>query len=402
MEAWRAEVVAFLDANARLRTGIGDWSATGMRADAAEEAEYFERCRAWQRTVYDGGFAGITWPVACGGRGGAPWQQAVYREEEARYDVSSGFVASTIALAGAALMTHGNDAQKERYLRPLLRADDVWCQLFSEPDAGSDLANLGTRAVADGDTFVVTGQKLWTSGAHHADFGLLLARTDPSAPKHRGITFFVLDMHAPGVEVRPLRQMTGAAHFNEVFFHDVRVPREQIVGELNGGWGVARTVLAAESAMIGGSLRFDVVEELIRIARERRIASDPVVRQGIARVATRERILGLMRERMRREVLRGERPSIDGSVLKLLWAQAWTARAELGVSLFGPEAVAAPGTDAAFWQMQLLNHFSGTIGGGTNEIHKNHVGERVLGLPPEPKVDRNTPWNSVPASRNPL
>ena len=220
--AWRAEVVAFLAAHARLRTGIDDWSTSPVHESARAEADYFARCRAWQQTVFDGGFAGITWPPKCGGRGGRPWQQAVYREEEARYDVSSGFIASTIALAGAALMTHGSDEQQARYLRPLLRADEVWCQLFSEPDAGSDLANLGTRAVLDGDEFVVDGQKVWTSGAQHADFGLLLARTDPGAPKHRGITFLLLDMRADGVEVRPLRQMTGAAHFNEVFLHSVR------------------------------------------------------------------------------------------------------------------------------------------------------------------------------------
>ncbi len=269
----------------------------------------------------------------------------------------------------------------------------MWCQLFSEPDAGSDLANLATRAVADGDTFVVTGQKVWTSGAHHADFGLLLARTDPAATKHAGITFFVLDMHTDGVEVRPLRQMTGAAHFNEVFFHEARVHRDQIVGELHGGWAVARVVLAAESAMIGGSLRFDVVGELVRVAREQGRASDRVMRQALARVATRERILALMRERMRRDVLRGERPSIDGSVLKLLWSQAWAARAELGVTLLGPDAVAGHGESADFWRMQLLNRFSGSIGGGTDEIHKNHVAERVLGLPPEPRVDKTLPWS---------
>ena len=398
---WRSVVVAFLDAHARVRTGLGDWSTTPVHDTPEAEAEYFARCRAWQRTVYDAGFAGITWPREHGGRGGAGWQQAVYRAEEARYDVSSGFIASTIALAGAALMTHGDAGQQARHLRRLLRADDVWCQLFSEPDAGSDLANLATRATADGDEFVVDGQKVWTSGAHHADFGLLLARTDPTVPKHRGITFFVLDMCSPGVEVRPLRQMTGAAHFNEVFLHGVRVPRTQVVGEVHAGWPVARTVLAAESAMIGNSSRFDVVAELTRVVRARGRAADPVVRQGLARVVTRERILALLRERLRRDVLRGARPSIDGSVLKLLWSQAWAARAELGASLFGPYAAAGPldedtededTEDARYWRTQMLARFGGSIGGGTDEIHRNHVAERVLGLPPEPRVDRDVPW----------
>ncbi len=401
-ESWRRQVVAFLDAHADRRGGVDDWSTSPVQEDPAGEAEYFARCRAWQATVYDGGFAGITWPEAHGGRGGAPWQQAIYREEEARYDVSSGFIASTIALAGAALMTHGRTDQQARYLRPLLRADEIWCQLFSEPDAGSDLANLGTRAVADGDEFVVDGQKVWTSGAHHADFGLLLARTDPSAPKHRGITFLLLDMHTEGVEVRPLRQMTGAAHFNEVFLHSVRVPRAHVVGEVDQGWSVARTVLAAESSMIGNSLRFDVIAQLTGALRARGVAADPVVRQAFARVVTRERVLGWLRERTRRDVLEGARPSIDGSVLKLLWSQAWTARAELGAHAFGAEVAAGGDPDAAYWRSQLLARFGGSIGGGTDEVHKNHVGERVLGLPPEPRVDRDQPWRTRGVQNSPI
>jgi acyl-CoA dehydrogenase len=396
-ESWRAEVRAFLDANATLRTGIGDWSASPVHDDPAAERAYFDRCRAWQRTVYDHGFAGITWPAEYGGRGGRPWQQAIYREEEARYDVSSGFIASAIALAGAALLGHANERQKQRYLRPLLRGDEIWCQLFSEPDAGSDLANLATRAHLDGEEFVVTGQKVWTSSAHHADFGLLLARTDPTRPKHRGITFFVLSMRSPGVEVRPLRQITGASHFNEVFLHEVRVPRDHVVGEIDGGWTVARSVLGAESAMIGNSLRFDVVSELCRLFRERGLGADPVLRQELARVVTRERILALLRERMRREVQQGGRPSVDGSVLKLLWSQAWRARAELGMRALGAAGVADDGgdADAGYWRTQVLARYSGSIGGGTDEVHKNHVGERVLGLPPEPKVDRDRPWSEV-------
>jgi alkylation response protein AidB-like acyl-CoA dehydrogenase len=394
LDAWRREVVAFLDAHARPRTGLDDWSTSPIHAAPEAETAYFERCRAWQQTVFDGGFAGITWPVACGGRGGRPWQQAIYREEEARYDVSSGFIASTIALAGAALMAHGTAEQQARYLRPLLRADEVWCQLFSEPDAGSDLANLGTRAVLDGDEYVVDGQKVWTSGAHHADFGLLLARTDPHAPKHRGITFLLLDMRTPGVEVRPLRQMTGAAHFNEVFLYGVRVPRTQVLGTVDAGWPVARTVLAAESSMIGSSLRFDVIAELTRVMRDHGRAADAVARQAFARVVIRERILGFLRERLRGEVMRGDRPSIDGSVLKLLWSQAWAARAELGAGLCGAATAAGAEPDAEYWRSQVLARFSGSIGGGTDEIHRNHVAERVLGLPPEPRVDRDQPWRA--------
>jgi len=381
-DAWRTEVRAFLDANARPRTGLDDWSASPVHDDPGAEAAYFERCRAWQRTVFDHGFAGITWPREYGGRAGTPWQQAVYRDEESRYDVTSGFLSSTIALAGAALLAHGREDQKQRYLRPLLRGDEVWCQLFSEPDAGSDLASLKTRAVRDGD-WIVDGQKVWTSGAQHADFGILLARTDLDAPKHHGITCFVADMHAPGVEVRPLRQMTGASHFNEVFLNGVRVAADAVIGEVNSGWTVARSVLAAESAMIGSSTRFDPVVEVLRLAREHGCERDPVMRQALARYVTRERILGLLRERLRRDIRAGNRPSVDGSVMKLLWSQARAARGELGVALLGADALADDGanSDPRFWRVELMSRYWGSIGGGTDEVHKNHVAERVLGLP---------------------
>ncbi len=344
--AWRAEVVAFLDAHASLRRGPDDWSASPVHDDPVAEREYFERCRAWQRTLFDGGFAGITWPREYGGRGGAPWQQSVFREEEQRYDVTSGFLASTIALAGAALLTFGTDEQKDRYLRPLLRGDEVWCQLFSEPDAGSDLANLATHAERDGDQWTVDGQKVWTSGAHHADLGILLARTDRRAPKHRGITCFALPMHHDGVDVRPLRQITGAAHFNEVFFSGVRVPPQAVIGEVDNGWAVARVVLAAESTMIGGSVRSDPVQQVLQLARAYGRTDDPVLRQALASYVSRERILGFLRDRVRADVRHGARPSVDGSVLKLLWSQARTARGELGVRLVGAGAIADDG-DAA-------------------------------------------------------
>ena len=329
-----------------MRTGLDDWSTSPVHDSPAAEAEYFERGRQWQQTVFDAGSPGITWPREYGGRGGDAWQQAIFREEEARYDVTSGFIASTITLAGAALMTHANEEQQARYLRALLRGDEVWCQLFSEPDAGSDLANLGTRAVADGDEFVVDGQKVWTSGAHHADFGLLLARTDTAAPKHRGITFFLLDMHyrrrggapAPPDDRRRALQR-GVPPFGA---------RPAVAGRRRGRRRLGGRPHGARRGVDDGRqlVRFDVVVELARLVRERGLASDPVVRQEFARVVTRERILGLLRERLRRAVLQGERPSIDGSALKLLWAQAWSARAVLGVSLFGPAAVADADSDA--------------------------------------------------------
>jgi len=221
--------------------------------------------KAWQRRLFEGGWAGITWPVEFGGRGGDVVQSMIFRQEEAQFDVTSGLFAVAIGMAGPTLIGHGSDEQRARYLPAMLRGDEVWCQLFSEPGAGSDLASLATRAERDGDEWVVNGQKVWSSGAHHADMGILLARTDPDLPKHRGITFFILDMRTPGVDVRPLRQMTGGATFNEVFFTDVRVPAANVVGDVNGGWRATMTTLANERSLSGGSSSFP---QVLKLARE--------------------------------------------------------------------------------------------------------------------------------------
>jgi acyl-CoA dehydrogenase len=385
---FRAEARAFLERHARRRRGAGDWSL-GPRAHTPEaEREHFERCRAWQRTLFDGGFAGITWPAACGGRGGTAAQALIFAEEQEAFDVTSGFLSSTIDLVGPALLRHGSEAQRQRYLRPLLRGDEVWCQLFSEPDAGSDLAALRTRAERVGDDFVVTGQKLWTSSAQFCDFGILLARTDPDAPKHRGISFFLVDMRSPGIEVRPLPTATGSRHFNEVFFGGVRVPADQLVGALHGGWAVARETLAHESASIGSSAHgTGDVAALVRLARERGLAGDAHVRQQVAAAYVRERLLAWMRERLQAAIRAGRAPELDGSVLKVFWAESRVCKDETALRLLGPEGLLAGGDapDGGRWPDQVLDRYTGTIGGGTLEVHRNGIGERVLGLPREPR-----------------
>ncbi len=307
------------------------------RIDAAtSEREHFDAGRAWQRELFDGGWAGITWPAEYGGRGGSPGQAAIFAEEQSRAVVGAGFVASTIGMVGPVLLRHGNDAQRERYLRPLLRADEAWCQLFSEPSAGSDLANLATRAERHGDEFVVNGQKVWTSNAHLCDFAILLVRTNPDAPKHRGITFLLLDLGTPGIEVRPLRQITGAAHFNEVFLTDVRVPLENVVGEIDGGWAPARAVLAHEASVIGGgSTAATGYSALVVLARGPAGRDEPAIRQRLALAFTREQILQYMKQRVQQSVRDGGRPELDGSVMKVLWSEARAERAELGVALLG-------------------------------------------------------------------
>ena len=284
--ALREEIRAFLQANAVPKTGTdADWSR-GPRDDSEAAAlAYLEKTRAWQRTLYDNGWAGITWPEEFGGRGATPAEAIIFNQEAAKFDVTAGFGGAAQSLVGPAIMYHGNAEQQQRYLPPLLRGDEQWCQLFSEPGAGSDLAALGTRAVRDGDEFVVNGQKVWNSAAQHADFGILIARTDPDAPKHRGITFMLVDMHTPGIEVRPLRQATGQSHFNEVFFNDVRVPVANVVGEIDGGWPVTRTVLTSEAGMIGsGSGGASTYASLLATAQAFGRTDDPVIRQGLADV----------------------------------------------------------------------------------------------------------------------
>ncbi len=397
--SFRAEARAWLEANAEQRRGADDWSNGPRDASWDAECEYFERCRTWQRTLFDGGWAGITWPVEHGGRGGTAAEAVAFNQEQASFDVSSGFLASTIALVGPTLLAHGTPEQCARYLRPLLRGDEAWCQLFSEPGAGSDLANLRTAAVRDGDELVVDGQKVWTSGARHADFAILLVRTDVDAPKHRGITYLLVDMRSPGIDVRPLRQITGAAHFNEVFLTDVRVPVGNIVGAIDGGWGPTRTTLANESALIGGTTASGSdAAALVALATQRGRAHEPVTRQRLAEVWAREHALGWLRDRVQADLLAGRHPTIDGSVLKVLWSRDRAAKGELAVALLDAGGMLSD-EDAernGFWQTLLLNRFWASIGGGTDEVHRTMIGERALGLPAEPRADRDVPFRDLP------
>jgi alkylation response protein AidB-like acyl-CoA dehydrogenase len=375
--AFCAEATAWLDAHAPMMRA---------RLDAAgNDREHFEAGRAWQHELFDGGWAGITWPTEYGGRGGTPNEAAFFAREQARHAVSAGFVASTVGMVGPVLLSFGTEEQRARYLRPLLRADETWCQLFSEPSAGSDLANLATRAVREGDEFVVSGQKVWTSNAHLCDFAILLTRTNPGAPKHRGITFLLVDLRTPGIEVRPLRQITGAAHFNEVFLTDVRVPVENVVGEIDSGWGPARAVLAHESSVIGGgNAAARNFSNLLALARSLHRCDDPVARQWLAHAYTRDEILRFLKQRLEAKV------KIDGSVMKILWSETRRDRAATAVGLLG-----AHGALREEWPLELLEQYAGTIGGGTNEIHRTMIGERVLGLPAEPSVDREVPYREL-------
>jgi alkylation response protein AidB-like acyl-CoA dehydrogenase len=279
----------------------------------------------------------------------------------------------------------------------MLRGDEIWCQLFSEPGAGSDLAGLRTRAVRDGDEWVVDGQKVWTSGAHHSDVGILLARTDPDAPKHRGITVFLLDMRSAGVEVRPLRQINRMAHFNEVFLTGVRVPHDRVLGEVHDGWRVAQTMLANERSLIGGGGRVGW-RDIADAARRLGAAADPVARQELARCYTRLQIVKWLGWRARSR--RGGGLGPESSVLKLAASKRIEADANLMLAIQGAAAVLADAdaVDRGYWQQQFLMQWSSRIGGGTEQIQRNVIGERVLGLPPDVRVDKDVPFRELPHS----
>ena len=393
----RTEARAWLSSVAKPRgEGDGDWRSFRAKTDE-QDVEHLELARRWQRTKFDAGWAAIHWPVEHGGRGQSAIEAGVFSEEESRFDVSARFFVVGIDMAGPTLMAHGTAEQQKRFLEPMLRGDEVWCQLFSEPGAGSDLASLSTRAVRDGDEWVLSGQKVWTSSAHISDWAICLARTDPDAAKHAGITYFLVDMHAPGVEVRGLRQIDGAIHFNEVFLDEVRVPQDHVVGEVGDGWRVAMTTLTAERTTIGQGGRVgwrDITDLAQRFGR----ADDPVVRQEIARLHSRQMIQRWIGYRVRSAVAKGRAPGPEASVLKLVNSHQVEHIGSLLMTVLGPTAMLwhedAP--EDGFWQDVFLSQWSSRIGGGTENIQRNIIGERVLGLPREPDPLKGQPWRDLP------
>jgi len=399
LAAFRREAVAFLEAHARLKSGDErDWSRNGAATDPEVAADFRRRCHEWQALLYDEGWAGITWPTEFGGRGCTPAQQIVWNQELARYDATSGFMIAAQGLVGPTLMRHGTDEQKQRYLRPLLRGDETWCQLFSEPGAGSDLSALATRAVRDGDELVVTGQKVWTSSAQHARFGILLCRTNPEAPQHRGITFVIVDMSSPGIDVRPLVQAQGVAHFNEVFLDEVRVPVANVVGAIDEGWTVARTTLRNESSMISGAGQATTFVNVLALARRLGVTDDPSLRQELARAWIREQVNRYLQMRTQTAVMTGRYElALHGSLLKNAFTGALAHRVTLALDLQGAAGM-LDRSDAlgdGFWQYQCLNQFASRIGGGTEEVHRNNLAEQALGLPRESRPDLELPWKDV-------
>ena len=393
--SFRASARAFLAAHAEPRSEVDPWQVSGF-PDDDEARAYFEHGRAWQRTLAAHGWAGLTWPVEYGGGGHPAWAERIFAEEATTYGSGPGFVGATIAMLGPTLLAHATHDLKARYLPSLISGEVAWCQLFSEPGAGSDLASLAARAVLDGDEWVVDGQKVWNSCAQFAQWGFLLARTDADAPKHRGITFLLVDMSSPGIEVRPLVQANGSSHFNEVFLSGVRIPADQVVGEVHGGWRPARTVLSNEAAFIGRGGGAPASDRLRDLAAMHGGLDDPRIRQRLAAVICRERLQSLMGQRIQAAVRNGREPPFDPALTKVMAAGTKVMTGDLAAELAGPAALVGDDSVGNWVRAEVINRFSISIGGGTTEVQKNNLAERSLGLSREPGNDRDRAWKDVP------
>jgi acyl-CoA dehydrogenase len=400
--AFRAEVRAWLDANAA-RLGVGE-----TRASLAEErgkSGMVKRSQAWQAKKADAGWACITWPKQYGGRAASAIQSVIWNQEEARYQTPPNIFGIGQGMLGPTIMVHGTEEQKQRYLGPMLRGEEIWCQLFSEPGAGSDLAGLRTMAVRDGDDWIINGQKIWTSGAHYSKWGMIVTRTDPNATKHAGITYFIIDMQSPGIEIRPIRQMNGATGFSEVFFADVRVPDRNRIGAVNEGWRGAITTLMNERAAIGaGDVGGPQLDDLFLLARQvqwngRAALEDPSVRQRLASFYIRSKGLQYTRYRTLTALSRGQTPGPESSIGKLVGAPLRQEMASFAIDLQGSAgSLMSGGIDAGEWQLLYLSSPGLRIAGGTDEILRNIIAERVLGLPPEVRVDKDLPFKDIPTA----
>jgi alkylation response protein AidB-like acyl-CoA dehydrogenase len=405
IEAFRAEARAWLGANATPRSG--DENPAALFTEHSDEVAYVAEAKAWQQRLFDAGWAGITWPEEYGGRGLSQVHQIVWVQESARYDLPLEIFSIGLGMGGPTVLTWGTPEQKERWLRPMLRGEEIWCQMFSEPNAGSDVAAVQTRAVPDGDEWVVNGQKVWTSGAHYSKWGMLLARTDPDVPKHKGLTYFVIDMEQEGVEARPLRQMTGGANFTEVFLSGARVPADGLIGTPGMGWSVAITTLMNERTSIGalggiaGGSGTTAVERLVSSIADRTgvdPAADETVRDRLAQIAIRARVLGYHSERIIAALAKGEIPTAEGSIAKLALTDLLERVANFGVDVQGPFGMLGGDDALGQWETAFLGYPGMRIAGGSDEIMRNIIGERVLDLPGEPRSDRDLPFREVPKS----
>jgi len=387
-EAFRTRVRGWLKTNIP-----SEWQSRMAASADVPRPEAYDLLRRWQRTLYEAGFVGLTWPKEYGGQGLTFLEEMILHQEMALAKAPPILNILGVGMAGPTIFAYGTEDQKRRYPAKILSCEEIWCQGYSEPNAGSDLASLQTRAVKDGEHWVINGQKVWTSLAHVSDWMMLLARTDLEAPRHKGITYFLLDMHAPGVTVRPLRQITGDPEFNEVFFDNVRVHESQILGGLNNGWAVGLTTLMYERLALGFGLQVRLriaLDGLVELARRmekdgRVITRDPVMRQKIAQLWIETECLKYTGARAITRLLRGEIPGPEASTGKMIWVDTHQRLQELAMEIQGPYSQLTRGSDWAveggLWHYTFLRSRANSIEGGTTEVQKNIIGERILGLP---------------------
>jgi alkylation response protein AidB-like acyl-CoA dehydrogenase len=399
---FRTEVRKFLDANAeRRRPGTAEGYRTSQSAPGA-----LARAKAWQAKKYASGFAGITWPSEWGGRGGSPIEQVIYNQEESNFAVPRGFFEIGLGMCIPTLATWGTPEQRQRYAPPALKGDEVWCQLFSEPAGGSDLAGLRTRAHKKGDEWIVNGQKIWTSGAHYSDYGIVVTRSDANVPKHKGLTFFFLSMKSPGIEIRPIKQISGQSHFNEVFFTDVRIPDGQRLGAVGAGWQVSLTTLMNERLAVGDEPGPDF-REIFDLVRRLELEDGPAiknqaVRDKLAEWYVKTQGLKYTKFRTMTRLSRGETPGPEASIGKLVSASKLQEIASFGMDLLGQAGIMTDDQSMpanALFQQALLYSPGLRIAGGSDEILRNIIAERVLGLPADIRVDKDLPFNKLPTGK---
>ena len=390
---------------ARFREEASAWLAeNGPTDDAFSALSPLEQAKVWQKRKYDAGWACISWAPEFGGRGASAIEEVIWRQEESQYDLPANFFLIGQGMIGPTLMAWASDEDKARFLPPLASGEEVWCQLFSEPAGGSDLAALRTRAERDGDDWVINGQKIWTSGAHYADYGVIVVRTDPTVPKHKGLSYFYVDMKAQGVEIKPIKQLTGDSDFNEVYFTDVRVSDSQRLGEVGQGWQVSLTTLMNERAAIGGSFGQMDVSLAMSVAAEveidgRPALDDAAVRARIADWYVQEAGLKYTGYRSLTALSRGALPGPENSIGKLVGAPKMQAMSSYLMDLLdasGAIADEALAAKAGIIQRAYMGAPGLRIAGGTDEIMANIIAERVLGLPQEPRLDKGIPFNEVP------
>ena len=390
---------------ARFREEAATWLAENSPNDDAFRAlTPLEQAKQWQKQKYDAGWACIGWAPEFGGRGASPIEEVIWRQEESQYDLPANFFLIGQGMIAPTLMAWARGEDKARYLPPLASGEEVWCQLFSEPAGGSDLAALRTRAERDGDEWVINGQKIWTSGAHFSDYGVIVVRTDPTVPKHKGLSYFYVDMNAPGVEIKPIKQLTGDSDFNEVYFNDVRVSDQQRLGEVGQGWQVSLTTLMNERAAIGGGFGQMDVALAMAVAQKVEIDGRPAledasVRARLANWYVQESGLKYTGYRSLTALSRGALPGPENSIGKLVGAPKMQAMSSYLMDLLeasGAITDESLATEAGIIQRAYMGAPGLRIAGGTDEIMANIIAERVLGLPQEPRLDKGIPFNEVP------